>query len=69
MPASDVVAVEMPVAIAYHGVPYAVMLATPADLIDFGYGFTLTESLVDSADEISPCRRGRPATAMSWKLP
>jgi formate dehydrogenase accessory protein FdhD len=52
LPASDVVAVEAPVAISYHGVPYAVMLATPGDLVDFGYGFTLTESLVDSADEI-----------------
>jgi FdhD protein len=48
----DVVADEMPVAITFHGVAYAVMLATPADLVDFGYGFTLTESLVAIPSEI-----------------
>jgi FdhD protein len=49
---SDEVAEEVPVAITFHGVPYVVMLTTPADLEDLGYGFTLTESLVASPDEI-----------------
>lgn len=48
----DLVAEEMPVALVYHGVPHAVMLATPADLEDYAVGFTLTEGLVASPDEI-----------------
>jgi FdhD protein len=49
---SDQVAEEMPVALVYHGVPHVVMLATPADLEDFAVGFTLSEGLVASPDEI-----------------
>lgn len=48
----DLVAEEMPVALVYHGVPHAVMLATPADLEDYAVGFTLTEGLVARPDEI-----------------
>jgi FdhD protein len=48
----DLVAQEIPVALVYHGVPHAVMLATPADLEDFAVGFTLTEGLVQRAQEI-----------------
>jgi len=46
------VALERPVAVEFNGVGYAVMMATPADLIDFAYGFALTERLVDAASEI-----------------
>ncbi len=49
---ADRVAEEAPVALTYHGVPHVVMLATPADLEDFAYGFTLSEELVASAEEI-----------------
>ncbi|GJD99468.1 formate dehydrogenase accessory sulfurtransferase FdhD [Methylobacterium isbiliense] len=45
-------AVEMPVNVIYGSVPYAVMMTTPADLVDFAYGFSLTEGIVRSADEI-----------------
>jgi FdhD protein len=48
----DLVAEEVPVALVYHGVPHAVMLATPADLEDYAVGFTLTEGLVARAEEI-----------------
>ena len=48
----DLVAEELPVGLFYHGVPHGVMLATPADLEDFGIGFTLSEGLVDDAREI-----------------
>jgi FdhD protein len=46
------VAEEVPVAIAYNNRPHVVMMATPADYEDFAIGFTLTEEIVDSADEI-----------------
>jgi len=36
----------------YHDVPHVVMLATPADLEDYAFGFTLSEALVAHPDEI-----------------
>ncbi len=48
----DLVAEEVPVALVYHDVPHVVMLATPADLEDYGVGFTLSEGLVAHPDEI-----------------
>lgn len=36
----------------YHGVPHVVMLATPADLEDYAYGFTVSEELVADVSEI-----------------
>jgi FdhD protein len=49
---TDCVALEMPIALVYHGVPHVVMLATPANLEDFATGFTLSEGLVAHAGEI-----------------
>jgi FdhD protein len=49
---TDQVAEEIPVALVYHGVPHVVMLATPANLEDFAVGFTLSEGLVATPDEI-----------------
>ena len=46
------VAVEMPVAIEVNGLGYAVMMATPADLVDFAYGFCLSERLIDAAADL-----------------
>ena len=47
--ATDYVAEERPVALHYYRLPYVVMLASPADLEDFGVGFTLSEGIVDAA--------------------
>jgi FdhD protein len=46
------VADERPVAIEFNGIGYAVMMATPADLADFAYGFASSERLIDSAADI-----------------
>ena len=51
----DCVAEEVPVAIEFNGVSHAVMMATPTDLEDFGYGFALTEGIVASLAQIHDC--------------
>jgi FdhD protein len=49
---SDQVAEETPVAITYNSIPHVVMLASPGDLIDLAYGFTMSEALVDNPAQI-----------------
>ncbi|BCO26425.1 sulfur carrier protein FdhD [Rhodoferax lithotrophicus] len=51
----DSVAEEVPVALEFNGVSHAVMMATPADLEDFAYGFALTEGIVDATAQIHDC--------------
>ncbi|WP_294262240.1 formate dehydrogenase accessory sulfurtransferase FdhD [uncultured Sphingomonas sp.] len=46
------VADEVPIAIEFNGIGYAVLMATPADLDDLVTGFALAERLVERADEM-----------------
>lgn len=48
----DSVAEETPVALVYNGEPHVVMMATPADLEDFALGFSLSEGVIESAEEL-----------------
>ena len=49
---SEQIVEETPVAIVYNRIPHVVMMATPTDLEDFTLGFSLTEELIESADDL-----------------
>ena len=53
---------EVAVALSFNGSTQAVMMATPADLMDFAYGFALTEGIATPAQidsvEIVPAGDG-----------
>lgn len=44
---------EVPVGLVYAGDLFSVMLATPTDLEDFATGFSLSEGIVGSAEELA----------------
>lgn len=62
------VAEEVPVALVYNGVAHAVMLASPLDLEDFALGFSLSEGLIDHADELLDCEQLDDAAGITLDL-
>lgn len=48
-----ILAVEMPIALSFLGIGYAVMMATPLDLEDFAVGFAASERIIDSAEQVT----------------
>lgn len=49
---SKIVAEETPVALSYDGTTQAVLMASPDDLQDFAYGFSLTEEFISDPGDI-----------------
>jgi FdhD protein len=49
----DAVIEEAPVALFYNNQPHVVMLASPVDLEDFALGFSLSEEIIQSKDELA----------------
>ena len=66
------VPVEAPIEIVYGAVPFAVMMATPADIEDFVVGFSLTEGIIEYAADIrsiSVAPKGQGLQAVATLVP
>lgn len=64
----DRVAEEVPVALEYNGIAHVVMLASPLDLEDFALGFSLSEQILASPDELYDCDIGALPGGMRLRL-
>jgi FdhD protein len=51
-PVARPIAQEVPVALEFNGIGYAVLMASPGDLADLATGFALAERLIDGAADI-----------------
>ncbi|HEY8037395.1 MAG TPA: formate dehydrogenase accessory sulfurtransferase FdhD [Methylobacter sp.] len=52
----DYIAEEVPISLVYNGVPHVVMLATPTNLEEFALGFSITEGIIKSPQELLSAR-------------
>jgi len=62
---------EVAVALTFNGSTQAVMMATPDHLIDFAYGFALTEGLADPSEieSVEPVDTGKGLDLQLWVTP
>ncbi|MGJ4857866.1 formate dehydrogenase accessory sulfurtransferase FdhD [Labrys sp. La1] len=56
-PGERTVPEEMAISLVYDGGSHAVMMGSPVDLEDFAYGFSLTEGIIASLDDITEFER------------
>lgn len=68
MPMQDWVADEVPVALSFNEIPYAVTLATPLDLDDLALGFALGEGIVREAHELYAVARAPSASGITLRM-
>jgi FdhD protein len=52
----DYIAEEVPVSLVYNDIPHVVMLATPTNLEEFALGFSITEGIITSPQELLSAR-------------
>ncbi|MGZ5049725.1 MAG: formate dehydrogenase accessory sulfurtransferase FdhD [Methylobacter sp.] len=52
----DYVAEEVPISLIYNSIPHVVMLATPTNLEEFALGFSITEGIIKSPQELLSAR-------------
>ncbi len=68
---SRALAAEVAVALSYNGSTQAVMMASPDDLVDFAYGFSLTEGIAVPAeiDHVEVVETPRGIDLQIWLVP
>ncbi|WP_239326308.1 formate dehydrogenase accessory sulfurtransferase FdhD [Snodgrassella gandavensis] len=49
---SDNVSAEIPVALVYNGISHVVLMATPANITELALGFSLSEGIIENAEQI-----------------
>lgn len=64
----DAVACEVPIALEFNGIAHAVMLASPTDLPDFALGFSLSEGVLDSPDDLLEIDADESAEGITLRL-
>ncbi len=62
------IAVEVPVQVSLADVPFAVMMLSPSDLVDFAYGFSLTEGMIETADDIREVVAGEAEDGLTLRI-
>jgi FdhD protein len=66
--APRVIVEEAPIALVYNASTYAVMMATPNDLEDFGIGFSLAEGIVERASDVRELQTEKNALGVEVRM-